>query len=58
VLTSAGFIDGTCSPSSVYATYNEIKSPKQIVNTPVDGHTVTKLYLSIKNPWVDKEMAK
>ncbi|MGE4565443.1 MAG: acetylxylan esterase [Victivallaceae bacterium] len=58
VLTSAGFIDGTCSPSSVYAAYNEIKAPKQIVNTPVDGHTVTKIYTAIKTPWVNKEMTK
>ncbi len=58
VLTSAGFIDTTCSPSSVYAAYNEIKAPKQIVHVPLEGHSVSKIYSAVKTPWVDKEMTK
>ncbi len=36
---SAGFIDTTCSPSSVYAGYNNIPAAKKlIVTSPVQGH--------------------
>lgn len=56
VLTSAGFIDTTCSPSSVYAAYNEIKAPKQIVNVPLEGHTVSEPYKAVLYPWVAKQL--
>ncbi|MDD5598201.1 MAG: acetylxylan esterase, partial [Victivallaceae bacterium] len=36
---SAGFIDTTCCPSSVYAAYNSIRGRKQIINNPVCGHS-------------------
>jgi cephalosporin-C deacetylase-like acetyl esterase len=35
----AGFIDGTCSPSSVYAAYNEINAPKRMFHGVTQGHT-------------------
>lgn len=35
---TVGFIDGTCPPTSVYATYNQIKIPKQIYNDIQSGH--------------------
>ncbi|MCK5805062.1 MAG: acetylxylan esterase, partial [Lentisphaeria bacterium] len=38
VIMSAGFIDGTCSPSSVYAAHSVISSPKRIFNGPLAGH--------------------
>ena len=39
MILTAGFIDRTCSPSSVYAAYNAIKSKKQIINNVSAGHT-------------------
>jgi cephalosporin-C deacetylase-like acetyl esterase len=42
-ILTVGFIDTTCCPSSVYAVYNSIKSPKEIINDPAAGHSVTKI---------------
>jgi cephalosporin-C deacetylase-like acetyl esterase len=38
MLLTAGFIDRTCCPSSVYCAYNAIKSPKNIINNIPFGH--------------------
>ena len=38
MILTAGFIDRTCSPSSVYAAYNAINSKKQIINNVTAGH--------------------
>jgi cephalosporin-C deacetylase-like acetyl esterase len=38
---SVGFIDTTCAPTSVYAAYNCLPGPKQIVNEPLMGHAVS-----------------
>ena len=35
---TVGFIDVTCPPSSVYATYNQLTIPKQIYNDIPSGH--------------------
>lgn len=35
---SFGYNDPTCSPTSVYGMYNEIKAPKKIEVTPSSGH--------------------
>jgi cephalosporin-C deacetylase-like acetyl esterase len=56
VFTSTGFIDTTCAPSSVYAAYNQIKSPKMIFNMPTVGHTTVKEYSDRKNPWVEGQL--
>lgn len=37
-LVTVGFIDTTCPPSSVYAAYNAIRTPKQIFNDPPSPH--------------------
>ena len=37
-LIGVGFIDGTCLPANVYSAYNNIKSPKRIVNFYNMGH--------------------
>ena len=38
---TVGFIDTTCPPTSVYATYNALKSPKTIYNDPPSKHENT-----------------
>ena len=43
-LVSCGFIDRTCSPSSVYAAFNELRGEKEMVHVPLEGHTVSKQY--------------
>jgi len=40
-ILTVGFIDTTCPPSSVYAAYNNLPSPKSIHNDPDAGHTST-----------------
>ena len=55
-LVSCGFIDTTCSPSSVYAAYNQLKGDKQMVHVPLEGHTVSKIYRGICNDFVSKHL--
>lgn len=38
-ILSVGFIDGTCPPTGIYATYNNLKGPKQMLERPLMGHT-------------------
>lgn len=38
VFYSFGYNDDTCSPTSTYAAYNEITSPKTLSVTPTSGH--------------------
>lgn len=38
VFFSFGYNDDTCSPTSTYGTYNEIKSHKTLAVTPTSGH--------------------
>lgn len=39
-LVGVGFIDRTCPPTSVYAAYNVLRGPKEIVTSPMMGHAV------------------
>lgn len=43
-LVSAGFIDRTCSPTSVYAAYNVLRGPKEMMNFPLMGHAVDRRF--------------
>ena len=52
VIVSVGFIDTTCSPSSVYAAYNTIKSPKMIFNEPAMGHSQSKRFSAYQDEWL------
>lgn len=56
VVTSAGFIDQTCSPASVYAVYNQIKAPKRLVDMPLAGHATPPEYRSVRGPWVESKL--
>jgi cephalosporin-C deacetylase-like acetyl esterase len=38
---TVGYIDGTCPPTSVYAAYNAVKTPKKIHHDVDAGHTNT-----------------
>jgi cephalosporin-C deacetylase-like acetyl esterase len=38
---TVGFIDTTCPPSSVYAAYNALRSPKTIYNDVLSKHENT-----------------
>lgn len=53
---SCGFIDTTCSPSSVYAAFNELKGEKEMYHMPLEGHTVTGGYSNAKSAFVRKHL--
>jgi cephalosporin-C deacetylase-like acetyl esterase len=38
---TVGFIDTTCPPTTVYAAYNALSTPKEIFPEVASGHTVT-----------------
>ncbi len=40
-ILSVGFIDATCAPTSVYATFNNLPGEKQIIHEPLMGHAST-----------------
>lgn len=48
-ILSTGFVDYTCSPTSVYVAYNNIKAPKQIFPTPEANHAVPPKTYEIAN---------
>ncbi len=50
-IVSVGFIDRTCSPSSVYAAYNQIKGPKKIFNEPLMGHSMARDFIKFFRKW-------
>jgi cephalosporin-C deacetylase len=51
-----GFIDRTCSPSSVYAAYNVINAPKIMVNKPLMGHACDKEFYKYLNRWIEGQL--
>ncbi len=56
-IVSAGFIDTTCSASSVYAAYNELRGPKRIFNGPLDGHAMkVGEFRGFVGPWVEGQL--
>ncbi len=55
---TVGFIDTTCSPSSVYAAYNVIPSKnKEILHEPLLGHRTGKKNIDAVN-WMIQEVTK
>lgn len=56
VIVSMGFQDTTCPPNTVYAAYNVIDAPKQIVTNPQDGHHVSKAARSVFVPCIRREL--
>lgn len=51
VILGVGFIDVVCPPSSVYAAYNVITAPKNIVNMTTSGHS-SDSFNPGRNRWV------
>ncbi|MFA7230702.1 MAG: acetylxylan esterase [Victivallaceae bacterium] len=51
-----GFIDTTCSASSVYAAYNIINAPKLIVNKTLMGHRQDPEFYAFLNKWITGQL--
>ena len=58
VIVSAGFIDSTCAPGSVYAAYNEIKAPKRMFNGPLTGHGMPPGFTAFEGKWRTGQLGK
>ena len=54
VIVSVGFIDHTCSPSSVYSAYNKIKAQKYIMNMPLHDHGSSNPFRQFEKEWIEK----
>jgi cephalosporin-C deacetylase-like acetyl esterase len=55
-LVSAGFIDGTCPPSTVYAAYNALPGEKTMLNMPERGHVIPPEFKTALQEFIRKEM--
>jgi cephalosporin-C deacetylase-like acetyl esterase len=55
---TVGFIDVTCPPSSVYATYNQLTIPKQIYNDIPSGHANSPAAIAAMQKAVMDHVAK
>ena len=56
---STGFVDLSCTPSSVYAAFNSIPSPrKQIVNNVASDHTVPRACYQASNKFETEHIRK
>jgi len=58
VLLSVGLIDRTCSPSSVYAAFNEIQTPKRIIHGPLTGHGTPPDFGPYLNRWRSGQLGR
>ncbi|MDD2710871.1 MAG: acetylxylan esterase [Verrucomicrobiae bacterium] len=57
-LVSAGFIDTTCPPSSVYAAFNALKCEKNMLNTPRHGHVTSSDWNNTRDPFISRELGE
>ena len=55
-LVSCGFIDTTCSPSSVYAAYNELAGEKRMFHMPLNGHVYSVPFQKVSNEFVREHL--
>ncbi len=56
VMVGVGMIDVACGPSSVYAAYNKIKSPKSIFPSPKMGHSFSPDFMKAIPPEMYKAL--
>ena len=55
-LVSCGFLDTTCAPSSIYAVYNQLKGPRQMIHVPREGHTISREFSAARSAFVKKHL--
>ena len=56
MLFSAGFVDRTCTPHSVYAAYNVITSPKEMIDCPTAPHGITAEMAAARDRWLRRQL--
>lgn len=57
-LGSVGYIDTTCSPSSVYSAFNNVKGPKTIYKMPRHGHRSPPAFRKMVVNFLDKNLSR
>ena len=50
---SFGYNDDVCPPTSMFAAYNSITAPKELVISPEQGHHLSKPQLMDRSGWLD-----
>jgi cephalosporin-C deacetylase-like acetyl esterase len=50
---SFGYNDTVCPPTSMFAAYNSITAPKELVISPEQGHHLSKVQIEQRARWVD-----
>jgi cephalosporin-C deacetylase-like acetyl esterase len=56
VIFSAGFVDRTCTPHSVYAAYNLIAAPKEMIDCPEAGHGIPADMAAARDRWLREKL--
>ncbi|MGV3724387.1 MAG: acetylxylan esterase [Actinomycetota bacterium] len=57
-LLGVGFIDRTCPPTTVYAAYNSLSGPKEMVNSPTMGHAVDPRFTKRQEAFLKEHWAR
>ncbi|MCC2671172.1 MAG: acetyl xylan esterase, partial [Armatimonadetes bacterium] len=57
-LVGVGFVDRTCPPTTVYAAYNSLGGPKEIVNSPSMGHSTDPRFTKRQEEFLKEHWAK
>jgi len=57
-IVGVGFIDTVCPPTGVYAAYNVLGGPKQIVPTPLMGHSQSEVYGALLHRWIPEQAGR
>ena len=53
---SFGYNDNVCPPTSMFAAYNSITAPKQLVISPEQSHHLSAPQLKLRSEWVDAKL--
>lgn len=57
-IVSVGYVDTTCSPSSVYAAFNNLKGEKKLVPMYRNGHRISPAAKRALTEFLDKQLSK
>lgn len=56
MIFGVGFVDTTCPPWTVFAAYNQIKTPKMIWVSPWMGHDLDPAYTKYRINWIAEQL--
>jgi len=53
---SFGYNDNVCPPTSMFAAYNVITAPKELVLSPEQTHHLSKPQIQLRTDWIDAQL--